>query len=200
MIASILRFDYSTLQLGRLLTDQQLWCLGCDVRNPTCVIERFGWTYEARADKTKGCGRLLGQLSKGGHLSMWGFGFMAFDTAHGALWLDRRGFRPRGNATVDPKLPIVRSKDLPPFRTPETADQANALLFMLGQLAERMEQHEHDILTFLGAEYRRRCLAQWKFNRTALDPGDIPKAWGKIAHEARRMYSESDEQFEEQVA
>jgi hypothetical protein len=79
MPASFLRFDYKTLTLGRRLTNQALWCLGCDVRASGFPLTSLGWTYHSRPDKKKGCGRLTGMLPDGGHLSLWGFGFLAQD-------------------------------------------------------------------------------------------------------------------------
>ncbi|MDF3129689.1 hypothetical protein P0Y35_10830 [Kiritimatiellaeota bacterium B1221] len=200
MKASHLRFDYEILRLGRLLTDQQLWCLGCDVRARRCDLKRLGWDYHPRPDKTKGCGRLIGTLPLGGQLSMWGFGFMATDTVHGTLWLDRKGFRPRLNPAADPRLPIFGMNDLPLFRTPETADQSHALLFLLAQLAERMEQHEQDILSTLGVEYRQRCLSKWQCKRTALEPEEVPKNWQKMARSLRKRGLHTEGGLHTQVA
>jgi len=187
MPASALRFDYKTLTLGRRLTDQQLWVLGCDVRARPKTLSRLGWTYHSRPDKSKGCGRLTGMLPDGGHLSMWGFGFLARDLTHGALWLDRKGFRPRRRDDVDPTLPMFGTSDLPLFRAPENADQADAVLFLLGQMAERMADHEEDILALMGKDYRHACISQWKFRCSALDVEEVPSMWRHIANTLRDM-------------
>lgn len=187
MPASFLRFDYKTLTLGRHLTDQQLWCLGWDVRARPDALSGLGWTYHSRPDKSKGCGRLTGMLPDGGHLSMWGFGFLACDHTHGALWLDRKGFRPRRADDVETSLPMFVQSDLPLFRAPENADQADAALFLLGQLAERMADHEEDILALVGKEYRQACISQWKFQCSALDVEETPVLWSRIASTIRDM-------------
>jgi len=187
MPGSFLRFDYKTLTLGRRLTDQQLWCLGCDVRAQREKLPELGWTYQPRPNKNKGCGRLIGMLPDGGDLSMWGFGFMAQDLTHNVLWLDRQGFRPRRKEDINPALPIFGPSDLPKFRAPENEDQADDVLFLLGQLAERLADHEEDTLSLLGTDYRRRCIAEWKFRCSALELIDVPALWRQIAHTLREM-------------
>ncbi len=187
MPGSFLRFDYKTLCLGRRLTDQQLWCLGCDVRYRPELLQELGWNYHPRPDKYKGCGRLTGMLPDGGHLSMWGFGFLASDTAHGALWLDRKGFRPRRSDGVDTRLQIFTLHDLPLFRAPENTEQSDASLYLLDQLAERLADHEEDTLALLGPGYRHRCISQWKFRCSGLDVTEVPGHWRTLAKTIRTM-------------
>lgn len=187
MPGSVLRFDYKTLCLGRRLTDQQLWCMGCDVRERPDLLAGLGWMYHPRPDKTSGCGRLTGMLPDGGHLSVWGFGFLARDVPHGVLWLDRKGFRPCRAGDIDVALPIFGKTDLPVFRAPENADEADAALFLLGQLAERMADYEEDVLVLRGVEARRRSVFQWKFRCSALDVEEMPGLWRRVARGARDL-------------
>jgi hypothetical protein len=118
---------------------------------------------------------------------MWGFGFLACDLTHGALWLDRKGFRPRRADDVETSLPMFGQSDLPLFRAPENVDQADAALFLLGQLAERMADHEEDMLALVGKEYRQACIQQWKFRCSALEVEEVPALWRRIASTIRDM-------------
>ena len=187
MPGSFLRFDYKPLTLGRQLTDQQLWCLGCDVRERREALSELGWTYHPRPSKTKGCSRLTGMLPDGGHVSIWGFGFLTRDLTHGALWLGRHKFRPQRRADIDPSIPIYGVNELPRFTTPANADQADEVLFLLGQLAERLADHEDDTLSLQGTDYRRHCIGQWKCKKTAVDIEDVPRLWRQIACTIRDM-------------
>lgn len=187
MPGSFLRFQYKILTLGRRLTDQQLWCLGCDVRSHEEGLRELGWTYIPRADKTKGCGRLVGMLPDGGHFSMWGFGFLARDLTHGALWLERRDFRPKWSQDIDPSVEMFALNQIPRVHAPRDEEEADSVLFLLGQLAERLAEYEEDIQSLLGKPYRQQCLDQWKFRCSALSVDEVVPAWKRIAQEARKM-------------
>ncbi len=187
MPGSFLRFKYNILTLGRRLTDQQLWCLGCDVREQRDTLTELGWTYHPRPNPKKGCGRVTGMLPDGGHLSIWGFGFLCRDLTHGAMWLDRQGFRPRRREDVDPSLPMYAVSDIPKCHAPENEDQADAALFLLGQLAERLADHEDDIRSLLGTDYRDHCMDQWKAKKSAIECKNLPTLWRKIASSIREM-------------
>ncbi|GEM_PF-1244024 len=187
MPRSALRIDYPTLRLGRRLTDQQLWCMGCDLRTAHFPLKELGWTLHARPDKSRGCARLTGMLPDGGHLSIWGFGFLARDLTHGAMWLERKGFRPRRRDDWDPTVPMFELKELPLFRSPEDEDQSDAILFLLIQLAERLADHEEDCNAILGKEHRARCIQQWKFRCSALAPEDMPQLWRQLGTQLRSL-------------
>jgi hypothetical protein len=180
-------FTYPTLKLGRRLTDQQLWCLGCDVRHPGFPWRELGWRYHPRPDKTRGCGRLTCTLPKGGHLSAWGFGFVATDATHGALWLDRKQFRPGCIDGFSPNRSIWALNDIPAFQAPKTPEERMAAAFLLAELADRMVEHERDVQALLGADYRHRCIDAWTFRRTALPPGDMASSWSNISSAARSL-------------
>lgn len=179
--ANRLRLTYKDLKLGRRLTDQQLWCLGCDVRHVGFPWESLGWRYLSRPDKKRGCGRLLGSLPRGGHLSVWGFGFVASDPTHGALWLDRRNFRPRWKDGFAPNTAIWALNEVPGFHPPLTKEKWGCTAFLLSELCTRMAEHERDVLAILGLEYRNLCVRGWKQHRTALPPNDLPDAWLRLA-------------------
>ena len=185
--ATLLRFPYSTLRLGRQLTDQQLWCLGVDVRQKRLPFYEMGLRYQSRPSRDLGCGRLTGLLPDGGHLSMWGFGFLAGDATHGALWLDRKGFRPCLARDWDPHRAVWDLRDLPAADPPRSGAEADALLFLLIQLAERLAEYEADALALAGEAARRDAVALWKFRNTALPVQEVPEAWRRIAREARTM-------------
>lgn len=187
MPASRLRFEYPLLKLGRRVTDQQLWCLGIDVRMPGFPLQQLGWRYHSRPDKTKGCGRLSGVLPNEGHVSLWGFGFVACDVPHGALWLDRKGFRPQCAEGYDPNRAVCESNQLPPFHPPQAEEEVDRALVLLGQLADRMAEHEEDVRAILGEDYRRQCLSQWTMARKALDVHELPQAWREISAAAKKM-------------
>jgi len=182
--ASGLVFDYTTLRLGRQLTDQQLWCLGADVREKSLPFDAMGLRYFSRPRKDAGCGRLTGMLPDGGHLSMWGFGFLAGDATHGALWLDRKGFRPALVRDWDPRAPIWDLRELPAARAPQAEAEVDAVLFLLIQLAERMADYEADVLALAGEAARQDVIAQWKFRNTALPVAEVPAAWRRVARVA----------------
>jgi len=187
MSASSLRFDYKTLTLGRRITDQQLWCLGCDVREKSFPLRELGWTYHSRPDKSRGCGRLSGTLPNEGHLSLWGFGFLASDATHGALWLGRKNFRPEWASGFDPNRAVFEQKQLPPFEAPQTDDQVDCVLALLAELSLRLAEHEEDVLALLGEDYRTQCLADWKFRKRAFDPAEVPDTWRRIHREVRAL-------------
>lgn len=182
--ASLLRFDSRTLWLGRRLTDQQLWCLGVDVRKKNFDFGEIGLSYYPRPCKTSGCGRLTGRLPGGGHLSMWGFGFLAGDETHGAIWLDRKSFRQAMVPNWDKHLEIWDLKNIPDMRAPVNAAEADAVLFLLGQLAARLAEYEEDVLALVGIEARRAAVAQWTYRKKALPAEEVPNAWRGIARAA----------------
>jgi len=191
MPGSALKFDYDLLRLGRRITDQQLWCLGWDVRVKGFPLAELGWTYHSRPDTSRGCGRLSGSLPNEGHLSLWGFGFLACDATHGAIWLDRKSFRPTWATGFDPNRAVFEQKQLPPFEAPQTEDQVDCVLALLAELTLRLAEHEEDVLALLGEDYRARCLADWTFRRKALDPTEVPDAWRRIYRAARCLRNTS---------
>jgi len=186
-LSSRIRFDYSVLRLGRKLTDQQLWCLGADVRTDRSLLEELGLHYHSRPRKDAGCSRLTGRLPGGGDLSIWGFGFIASDCPHGALWLDRRNFRPCLLRDWDRQRVLWDLHELPPARAPQTDGEADAALFLLIQLCERMAEYERAVLDVAGLDARNRIVAQWKFHKSAIFPEDVPSSWLRIACSARDL-------------
>ena len=187
MSASALRFPYALLKLGRRATDQQLWCLGCDVRVRDFPLSELGWRYHTRPDKSRGCGRLIGSLPSEGHLSMWGFGFLACDSTHGALWMDRKSFRPKWASGFAPNRVVFERKHLPDFSPPQSADRVDCVLFLVSELALRTAEHEEDVIALLGEDYRDRCLAEWQHGRHAIQPVEMPQVWREIAGAARDL-------------
>lgn len=187
MAGSLLRFPYKTLRLSRRLTDQQLWTFGRDVMAIPDVLAKHGWTYHARPHRARGSARLTTLLPHGGHLSLWGFGFLASDPAHGAVYLDRRNFRPTYRSNVDTPPSLHAVVDLPRFRSPVNAEQADAVLYLLEKLAERMANHEVTIISELGIDYRKTCIKQWKFQNSALEPETVPPLWMELKTEVRSM-------------
>lgn len=187
MSGTLLRLPYDLLKRGRKATDQQLCCLGVDVRVEGFPLDRLGWEFHPRPDKKRGCARLTGILPSEGHLSMWGFGFVVSDAVHGACWMDRRSFRPKWAQGFAPNRSVFEKKDLPSFNAARTASQANDLLFLLSELALRLAEHEEDVLSILGMSYREKCLADWPHAKTALTPEELPLVWRSISEEALNL-------------
>ena len=187
MPGSALRFEHSVLQLGRRVTDQQLWCLGCDVRAKGFPLARLGWTHHPRPDKTRGCARISGTLPNEGHLSLWGFGFLACDSTHGALWLGRKSFRPEWAAGFSPNQAVWDLKQIKGFAAPASADQVDCVLVLLAELCMRLAEHEEDVLAVMGEDYRRDCLDAWQFRRRAVEASEMPRTWRHIGQVAREM-------------
>ena len=190
MPGSALRFPYDLLKQGRRATDQQLWCLGFDVRTEGFPLSQLGWEYHARPDKRRGCARLSGSLPSEGHLSIWGFGFVASDATRGALWMDRKSFRPEWGAGFAPNLKVFQKQELPKFNAPRTPEQLDHVLYLLSELALRLAEHEEDVNASLGLSYREQCLSKWHFKRTSFSPEELPQVWRSIAEEAQTHRSE----------
>ena len=189
MNSTVSRFPYVLLKRARRLTDQQLWMLGCDVRQTDFSLGSLGWEYHPRPDKTRGCGRLCRTLSGGGHLSVWGFGFLAADAAHGAIWLDRKHFRLRRGDGFDLNRQIWELNHVPAFQAPADEEEADASLFLLARLARTMAEYETDVAALAGRNYRHRCLAGWKFQRLGIPPEEVPGDWNQIASTALELRS-----------
>ncbi|MGA0334190.1 MAG: hypothetical protein ACO3N7_09905 [Kiritimatiellia bacterium] len=99
-----------------------------------------------------------------------------------SLWPPNRPseLRKRQPTGFDPNRALFEQNHLPAFEAPQNGDQADCVLALLAELALRLAEHEEDVLKIMGADYRARCLADWKFRKRALDPEEVPDVWRRI--------------------
>lgn len=164
----------------RALVDQQLWCLGVDVRHPDGnQLLTAGFTRHRCAEGTVGA-TAYARTDANRTLLVWGFGVWAGAPGLGSVFLDRRDPWPlRWQASAEPPLTCHHQHELRPWRTISAGEPLTHAMTLTVGLAEALAAYEAMIVTTLGAAYRHDVLRQAP--RAPITPTGMAAAWRAVA-------------------
>jgi hypothetical protein len=163
---------------GTKLFAQQAWGWGCDVRRAAGnLLLAHGFVRLRRPEGVEGSSMYVVQPDPATQIVLWTFGMFYGRTGWGGLYLDRFHFDPR--LTSDAALPpaIWRPEGLPPFTRPSGTGDCARLAYLLPAAIDWIAGYETAVLTTLGLDYRRECLAQWSRRKSALAPERLVPQW-----------------------
>jgi hypothetical protein len=163
---------------GTKLFTQQAWGWGCDVRRAAGnLLLTHGFARLRRPEGVDGSSMYLLQPDSATQIGLWTFGMFYGQSDCGGLYLDRFHFDPRLTRAVALPPAIWRPEGLPPFDRPsDVADRARLAHLLLAAI-DWIVGYETAVLTTLGVDYRRQCLAQWSRAKFALPPEQLPPQW-----------------------
>jgi hypothetical protein len=167
------------------LLDQQLWCLGRDVRHPAGNLLTGLGLCRLRSPFPAGSTRYTARTPDGGTVALWAFGVFFGDPGRGGAFVRRGGFHPV--VTRDPAPPVAWAvADLPDMPRPGSAADWARVRELVRRLAGWFAHYEHWLAEAHSSAYRQRCLAAWD-KPAAAPAGDTAVAWERLAKKCRHI-------------
>jgi len=163
------------------LLDQQLWCLGRDVRAEGNLLLRYGFMRRRPPDPAAGGSEYVWRdAASGVCVTLWGYGVHLAQAREAGLFLKRYAFAPRWtppNWIPSSRFHVSAWKKA---RGPRTPEEADALMHRLVELSRWFARYETWISEQCPANYRADCLSQW--HKEAITPPDrIAEEWMRLA-------------------
>jgi len=162
------------------LFDQQLWCLGMDIRYPGNLLLRHGFVRIRPPESEKCSSAYRLDLPRGGRIVLRGFGTFYGEDGVGGIFIGRHDFRPL--LTPGPDLRIVPwwPDELPALRTPARADMG-AWRYLTGVLVGWLGLYESWVTAVAGADHRLAAVERWGGNGHPVVPAPcMPWAWSWV--------------------
>jgi hypothetical protein len=171
------------------LLDQQLWCFGRDIRDPSGnILVELGFC-RYRCPLGEHSSLYTTAIPGGWDVWLWGFG-VAISQPSGSLFLRRYQFRPQWTAA--PGFNGIHEPErLPRLARPTTATERQQTLARATALCRWFADYEHWILEHRGAAYRMATLAQ-REKAAFCDAGQQPGAWERLAKKMPRCLGQSE--------
>lgn len=171
------------LRLGPALIDEQMWCLGCDVRYPggnllhTCGLERrpspeprFRSAYTTVDD----AGRAI---------TLWGWGIWTAMPDRGSLFISRDRLRLAWTPRYEPAPQAWTVDDLPLPATNCPGDEASVQALLRHALLW-IADYEDWLRQHIGQDYRARTIEAWPQRRRyqgGIPADDLANTWRTLA-------------------
>lgn len=168
-------------QHAEQLLDQQMWCLGRDIRHPDGnALLRYGFQVWRPPANVVGSSAYTLALASGHQLTLWGFGLCFGHVAEGGLvYLGRFQFKPTWRPEVTLPCPVWDSTRLPRFQPPRTEDDWTRVRILTAGALNALGVYEEWALATLGRDYRHDCIQSWPKPKTA--PQRIAASWRSLA-------------------
>lgn len=185
---SVQRFTlpYALRKQARILLDQQLWCLGCDLRlKPYWQRQYPQARFCPRPAGVHGSARLEWALGEE-RVSLWGFGSALTRSSGVSVLLRRYGFSPQLRKHRPDEALGWSLATLPKFHLPFTARDVEEVTTAVRLLASAFADYEDWLAAKAQAAYRHGCLQGWQRARTALPPESMAARWREIAAACER--------------
>lgn len=147
-------------QRAARLLEQQMWCLGHDIRHERNLLLEYGFSRERPPHGVRGSSTY--RIEKEGlTLSLWGFGILAANRGMGTLAIKRHGFTPSWSSQELLTRDVWQAHDLPSLGTPtEKKEQWQAAL-LLEKTMSFMADYEAWIIKRCGERYRSSVIKRW---------------------------------------
>ena len=173
------------------LFDQQLWCLGTDIRYPGNLLLRHGFVRIPPSTDQKCSSAYRLDLPQGGHILLRGFGVFYGEPGVGGAFIGRQDFRPLLTPGADlPGIPWW-PEGLPPLRVPSPAE-VRAWHYLTQVLVGWLQVYESWVLDVAGPDHRLAGVEFWSRKRRPVVPGTAMRwAWSWV----RKQLQTHPEQF-----
>lgn len=180
-------------KLGRILLDQQMWCLGQDISHASgnmLVAHDFSKEPPPGGTNASSC-YVHTEPEYKREVRLWGFGTVYSEGGDigGSLYLERRKFSPKllPNARFD--RGVWLASEMPRGRTPRTEAESAAAWRLLAGISAWLSGYGSWVRREFGEDYRRRCVAACP--KKSVPAERMPEAWASLARFFRHRNSSS---------
>ncbi len=180
----VIHHDLASQRAAAALLDQQMWCLGQDIRNPEGnVLIRFGFQ---RHRQTRTLGRTSAYVLTpypSSQLALWGFGQFYGQGSSGGIFLRRYQFTPAWMPHAQLAEIAWDAAGYPSCHPPCSPEERSHTRRLLSCGLRWFAGYEQWVTDTFGPDYRRWCLNSW---RQATVPAEsIASAWQELADSFR---------------
>jgi hypothetical protein len=169
------RPDRALVRAAQPLLDQQLFCLGEDIKHPDGnLLCALGFVRERDVSGTVSHYR---RMDDGGVvLQVWGFGLFYSQPEMGGLFLERTRFAPRLAA---PEPPCIWDRRQLGDRAARTTEDGERLRRLCRNAFLALADYEEAVLARVGLPWRAGCVARWF--KTRLPAATMATSWRTLA-------------------
>jgi hypothetical protein len=163
-----------------MLLDQQLWCLGADIRyrGGNLLVAR-GFARHRPTGGRSGGSAYHGRLGAV-ELVLWGFGVWATGPAEGALFLGRRAPLPlRWRGDVEAPVAVHGPQAFRAWRPADTPLATRASRALMVATCQAFAHHERDIAETCGTAHR--AMPRPMASQRSIRPDGMAAAWAAMA-------------------
>jgi hypothetical protein len=172
------------------LFDQQLWCLGRDIKRPEGnILLDLGMCVYPTPDANRGSSVYTAAVEPGGNIFLWGFGALYSEPGLGGVFLRRYDFAPR-LTPLESGIAIHDSRGLGPLVNPVTTSDQFRMRTLLPRLVGWFAKYEHWIAENFGSEYRNQCLAS-RGQFASVPAADMAAEWERATKKCKRYRERS---------
>jgi hypothetical protein len=166
------------------LFDQEMWCLGRDIkRTEGNILLDLGMCRHRTSGE--GSSMYTATLRSGASLWLWGFGAMCSEAGLGGVFVQRYDFAPK-LTSIESALGVSRPEHLGPLIKPNRAAEITRVRHLLPQLVGWFANYEHWVAEKIGSDYRRSCLnSRTKPNVVSADK--IAEEWDRAEKKCKRF-------------
>jgi hypothetical protein len=153
------------LRLGPALIDEQMWCLGCDVRHPAGNL-LCAYGLERRPSPEPRFHSAYTQVDADGRsITLWGWGIWVAAPDHGSLFISRDRLRLAWTPHVEPVPQAWTADDLPLPAAPSADGADRSVRALLRDALRWIAGYERWLRDHIGPEYRARTIDAWPQRR-----------------------------------
>lgn len=180
--------------LGAALVEQELWCLGGDVRQqPHNLLKEYGFTREpARPGVT---GSTAYRLERDGvELAVWGWGIGYAEKGVGAIFVRRHDFNPL-LLSIDTLPHVNHPSGLESVLVRSgTLDRVRGL-GLLGGLCGQLEAYEQWVAATKGHPFRAERVFQRHHSGTVVTPEAMVRGWQLLGEQVSFLHHVQSEEM-----
>lgn len=176
---------------GTALLEQQMWCLGCDVR-----CERgnllLAYGFMRRPAPVPRLASAYTLTTDAGSMTAWGFALLYAHEPWGTVLLRRGRFEPLYSQTAYLLPEVWRAVDLPPLCRPNDKNAQHAQVHLLRMLVSKLAAYERWIATQMPPAYRHGAWTAWPHRRKykGVSAADLPSAWLELCEQYDQLIQE----------
>ena len=176
-----LRYVAQTRKVARRLLDQEMWCLGQDIRREAGnLLLQHGFVRYRPPEGQQGSSAYMQEIDPAKRLVVWGWGLFFGDTALGGLHLRRYDFAPRYTPVSTLALPLWSPEQLPATNSPREVEECLRVRQLLTMAFTQLSRYEDWVQHTQGLTYRRACVNSW--HRAASVSAELmPQTWQTLA-------------------
>ncbi len=167
-------------RFASVLLDQQLWCIGCDIRHPDGnLLVRYGFERVPAPDSAKDCTTYILRPQSESEFVLWGFGIFHGELGYGGIFLKRYTFTPKWTSADRLPEAVWSTARLPAMQWPKGELQHARTNYVLQRTVSWLADYEDWILQNAGIEHRQECLRRWP--KRIVEAERVPQEWRRIA-------------------
>lgn len=157
-----------------LLFEQQMWCLGQDIKHEPNLLISYGFTRERPPEGIRGS-----TMYRSDGFLLWGFGVIAIGRGLGSIGIRRGSFSPTWTHQEVELQELWQVEEFPSFTLPTSHRDNWRAALLLERTFNRLADYEGWVTKVCGADYRRSLLRSAPAKKT-LSARSLESAWREI--------------------